>query len=85
MKKIIIRVLLIAIVLGGAWWGYAFVKQMPKAQQEIATTRVRRGDVIVRSYARGELRATRSVTLTAPKRPTAQEACQSERSRTGPS
>src|SRR6266481_7067065 len=39
---------------------------MPKAQQEIATTRVRRGDVIVRSYARGELRATRSVTLTAP-------------------
>lgn len=66
MKKIIIRVLLIAIALGGAWWGYAFVKQMPKAQQEIATTRVRRGDVIVRSYARGELRATRSVTLTAP-------------------
>src|SRR5437660_4302536 len=39
---------------------------MPKAQQEIATTPVRRGDVIVRSYARGELRATRSVTLTAP-------------------
>src|SRR5207248_1281024 len=38
----------------------------PKAQQEIATARVRRGDVIVRSYARGELRATRSVTLTAP-------------------
>ena len=66
MKKIIIRVLLIAIALGGVWWGYAFVKQMPKAQQEIATTRVRRGDVVVRSYARGELRATRSVTLTAP-------------------
>lgn len=66
MRKIIIRVLLIAIVLGGAWWAYAFVKQMPKAQQDIATTTVRRGDVIVRSYARGELRATRSVTLTAP-------------------
>jgi HlyD family secretion protein len=66
LKKIIIRVLLIAIVLGGAWWGYGFMKQMPKAQQEIATTPVRRGDVIVRSYARGELRATRSITLTAP-------------------
>lgn len=66
MKKVILRVLLAAIALGGAWWGYLFIKQMPRAQQQIATTRVRRGDVVVRSYARGELRATRSVTLTAP-------------------
>lgn len=57
---------MVAIVLAGAWWTYGLVKQMPRAQQQIATTRVRRGDVIVRSYARGELRATRSVTLTAP-------------------
>ena len=55
-----------AIVLAAGWWGYRFLKQMPAAQQQIATTRVRRGDVVVRSYARGELRATRSVTLTAP-------------------
>ena len=66
MKKVIIRVLLVAVVLAAGWWGYRFLKQMPAAQQQIATTRVRRGDVVVRSYARGELRATRSVTLTAP-------------------
>lgn len=66
MKKILFRIVLVLIALGGAWWGYRFLKQMPAAQQQIATTRVRRGDVIVRSYARGELRATRSVTLTAP-------------------
>lgn len=55
-----------AIALAVAWWGNRFIKQMPRAQQQIATARVRRGDVVVRSYARGELRATRSVTLTAP-------------------
>ena len=32
----------------------------------VATAKVRRGDVIVRAYSRGELRAVRSATLTAP-------------------
>jgi hypothetical protein len=32
----------------------------------VPTTRVRQGDVVVRSFARGELRAVRSATLTAP-------------------
>ena len=32
----------------------------------MATTKVRRGDVVIRAYSRGELRAVRSVTLTAP-------------------
>src|SRR5260370_28881781 len=39
---------------------------MQTREQVIASTKVRRGDVVVRSYARGELRAMRSVTLTAP-------------------
>jgi multidrug resistance efflux pump len=39
---------------------------MPQRQQQIATTRVRKGDVVVRTYSRGELRAVRSVTLAAP-------------------
>lgn len=66
LKKILIRVLLLALLLGGAWRGYTFIRDLPKSQQLIATTKVRRGDVIVRSYARGELRAARSATLIAP-------------------
>lgn len=66
LKKIIFRFLLAAIVLGGAWRGYTFLRDLPRTQQQIATTKVRRGDVVVRSFARGELRATRSATLIAP-------------------
>ena len=66
MKKVIIRVLLLAIVAGAIWGGYALYKSMPKKEEQIATARVRRGDVVVRSYARGELRAVRSTTLIAP-------------------
>ena len=66
LRKIIIRVLLTAILLAGAWKGYTFFRDMPKNQEQIATTKVRRGDVVVRSFARGELRAARSVTLIAP-------------------
>ena len=39
---------------------------MPQRQREVPTARVRRGDVVVRTFSRGELRAVRSVTLTAP-------------------
>jgi multidrug resistance efflux pump len=66
LRKIIFRVLLSAILLAGAWKSYTFFRDMPKNQEQIATTKVRRGDVIVRSFARGELRAARSVTLIAP-------------------
>src|ERR671925_40346 len=66
MKKLIIRLLLIGVVVGAVWGGYAIYKSMPKKEQQIATARVRRGDVVVRSYTRGELRAVRSTTLIAP-------------------
>src|SRR5690349_13844079 len=66
LKKIIFRFLLAAIVLGGGWRGYTFIRDLPKTQQLIATAKVRRGDVVVRSFTRGELRATRSATLIAP-------------------
>ena len=66
MKKIIIRLVFLALVLSAAWWGYGFFKQMPQRQTSVPTAKVRQGDVVVRSYARGELRAVRSVTLTAP-------------------
>ena len=66
MKKVIIRILLVAILAAGVWGGYRLYKQLPAQQSQVATTRVRRGDVVVRSYSRGELRATRSATLIAP-------------------
>lgn len=66
MKKILIRVLLLAVVAGAAWYGYRLFQSMPQRQQQVATTKVRRGDVIVRSFTRGEVRAVRSATLIAP-------------------
>jgi len=66
MKKIVFRVLIVAAVLAGAWYGYRLYKQLPQRQQDVPTTRVRKGDVIIRAYSRGELRAVRSATLTAP-------------------
>ena len=66
MKKILIRLVILAVVAGSAWYGYHLFQSMPQRQQQVATTKVRRGDVIVRSYTRGEVRAVRSVTLVAP-------------------
>ena len=67
MKKIIIRVLIPLIVLGAmGWGGYLLFNSMPQRQASIPTTKVRQNDVVVRSYTRGELRAVRSATLSAP-------------------
>ena len=66
MKKIIFRLVFLGLMLSAAWWGYGYFKQMPQRQSTVPTAKVRQGDVVVRSYARGELRAVRSITLTAP-------------------
>src|SRR6266571_3381644 len=66
MKKVIIRALLVLIVLGAAYGGYRYFERLPQKQLPVAITKVRRGDVIVRAFSRGELRAVRSATLTAP-------------------
>src|SRR5215469_15917670 len=66
VKKVIFRTLVPLIVLGAAWYGYRFFKLLPQRQEQVATTKVRKGDVVIRAYSRGELRAVRSVTLTAP-------------------
>jgi HlyD family secretion protein len=60
MKNWLIRILVFAVLAGGGYAGF-----MAK-QRAVPTAKVRKGDVIVRSFARGELRAVRSVTLTAP-------------------
>lgn len=66
MKKAIIRVLALAVVLGAAWLGYRFFQQFKEKQAVIPTAKVLQGDVIIRSYTRGELRAVRSAMLIAP-------------------
>jgi len=66
MKKAIYRTLGLAILVAGCWYGYRYYKQMPERQDSIPTAKVQRGDVVIRAYSRGELRAVRTVTLTAP-------------------
>jgi hypothetical protein len=66
MKKAIIRTLGLAILLGACYGGYALYNSLPKRAQAVPTAKVRFGDVIIKAYTRGELRAARSVTLVAP-------------------
>jgi HlyD family secretion protein len=66
MKKAIYRLIGLAILVAGGWYGYRFYKQLPERQNSIPVTKVQRGDVVIRAFTRGELRAVRSVTLYAP-------------------
>jgi HlyD family secretion protein len=66
MKKFLFRLLILLFVLGAAWGAYMVVKQLPERQQQVPTAKVLRGDVVIRAYSRGELRAVRSATLSAP-------------------
>ena len=66
MIKAIIRILLVLSLLGAAYGGYRYFERLPQRQLPVATAKVRRGDVVVRAYSRGELRAVRSATLIAP-------------------
>jgi HlyD family secretion protein len=67
MKKIIIRLVILSIIVGAAYAAYTYIPNLTaQRQQQIATASVRKGDIVVRTFARGELRAVRSATLTAP-------------------
>jgi len=66
MRKVIIRVLVPVVILGAGWTGWHYFKQFGEKQQIIPLTSVRKSDVIIRSYTRGELRAVRSAMLVAP-------------------
>ncbi|MDA0204194.1 MAG: HlyD family efflux transporter periplasmic adaptor subunit [Acidobacteria bacterium] len=67
MRKLIVRILVLgtvaALVLGGF---YLVQNASLGTKEEIALAAVKRGDLTVRSFFRGELRAVRSLTLTAP-------------------
>src|SRR5690349_12351650 len=66
MKKAIFRIIGLAILAAAGWGGYRFYKQLPARTDSIPTTKVQKGDVVIRAFTRGELRAVRSVTLFAP-------------------
>ena len=53
MSKFIIRLVILAVIVGAAWGGYRFVQSMPERQQAIATAKVRQGEIVVRTCARG--------------------------------
>lgn len=65
-KAVLLRVSIAAAIVAAGWGSYRLVRQLPERQREVPTTRVRRGDVVVRTFSRGELRAVRSMTLIAP-------------------
>jgi hypothetical protein len=66
MKKVLFRMLGLAILLGACYGGYALYNSLPKHAQLLPTAKARYGDVVIKAYTRGELRAARSVTLVAP-------------------
>src|SRR4051794_23442250 len=66
MKKAIFRVVMLAILAGAGWRGYVYFKSMPSRQETVPTTKVQKGDVLIRAYSRGELKPARTLTLTAP-------------------
>ena len=66
MKKLIFRILILCLLAVGGWYGYSYAKKSPTKRQDIATARVRQGDVTIRAFSRGELRAVRTETLAAP-------------------
>jgi HlyD family secretion protein len=66
MKKILVRGAVLLVVGAAAYGGYSVLNSLSGRQTEVATATVRQGDVVIRTFARGELQAIRSVTLTAP-------------------
>lgn len=66
MKKLLFRLLGLAMLFGACYAGYALYNSLPKHAQLLPTAKVRFGDVVIRAYTRGELRAARSITLVAP-------------------
>ena len=66
MKKVIFRVIILAVLAGAGWRGYVYFNSLPSRQETVPTTKVQKGDVLIRAYSRGELKPARTLTLTAP-------------------
>ncbi len=66
MRSTLIRLIVLLAVAAVAGTAYYLVRRLPERKKEIPTVQVKRGDLVVRNYVRGELRAIRSTALTTP-------------------
>jgi multidrug resistance efflux pump len=66
MKKVIVRLIVLLVLAGAGYGGYRYYKSLPERTDQIPTAKVQKGDVVIRAYSRGELRAVRTQTVTAP-------------------
>ena len=66
MRSTLIRLIVLLALAAAVATGYYLVKRLPEKKQDIPLVQVKRGDLVVRSFVRGELRAVRSASLTAP-------------------
>ena len=66
MTKLLFRVVIVLFIAALVAGGYYAFQQIPQDRQEHALAEVMRGDLVVKTHLRGELRAVRSLTLTAP-------------------
>jgi HlyD family secretion protein len=66
MKKAITRIIVLAVLVGAGYGAYRYYQQRPSKQSDVATAEVVRGDVVIRAFTRGELKAVRSASVVAP-------------------
>jgi multidrug resistance efflux pump len=66
MKRLIFPLFILAGLAGAGYAGFKVYQQLPKSEAAIPTQIVRRSDVIVRAFTRGELRPVRTASLVAP-------------------
>ena len=66
MTKLMIRIAIVLMAAALVAGGYFVLRQIPDQDREFAVAEVMRGDLVVKTHLRGELRAVRSLTLTAP-------------------
>ncbi|MYB51369.1 MAG: hypothetical protein F4X77_04085, partial [Acidobacteriia bacterium] len=66
MTKLLLRIAIVFVAGALAAGGYFVWQSLPEDDQRFALAEVQRGDLVVKTYLRGELRAVRSLTLTAP-------------------
>ena len=66
MTKLLVRIAIVLFLVALFAGGYYLLQQIPQDEQELALAEVKRGDLVVKTHLRGELRAVRSLTLTAP-------------------
>ena len=66
MTKQLLRIAIIFVAGAFVAGGYFVWQSLPEDELQFALTEVQRGDLVVKTYLRGELRAVRSLTLTAP-------------------